>query len=110
MHCAPSVNSTVRDAVTKMQDRHPRANVTRDFSETFAERGRHVRKGISRPAVDKLDHRLPLTIPTRAMLTHRKLLQSKAIDNDLLGTLRNFGLKVGVVGACREPARPGYAG
>jgi transposase len=32
----------------------------------------------------------------RMLLTHRKLLQSKAIaiDNDLRGTLRNFGLKV----------------
>ena len=34
----------------------------------------------------------------RMLLTHRKLLQSKAIaiDNDLRGTLRNFGLKVGM--------------
>ena len=35
------------------------------------------------------------------LLTHRKLLQSKAIaiDNDLRGTLRNFGRKVGMVWA-----------
>ncbi len=35
----------------------------------------------------------------RMMLTHRKLLQSKAIaiENDLRGTLRNFGLKVGMM-------------
>jgi transposase len=35
----------------------------------------------------------------RMLLTHRKLLQSKAIaiENDLRGTLRNFGLKVGTV-------------
>ena len=58
----------------------------------------------------------------RMLLTHRKLLQSKAIaiENDLRGTLRNFGLKVGIVGkvkfearnqgACREPSRPGGAG
>jgi transposase len=41
------------------------------------------------------------------LLTHRKLLQSKAIaiDNDLRGTLRNFGLKVGVVGASKFEAR-----
>jgi transposase len=41
------------------------------------------------------------------LLTHRKLLQSKAIaiDNDLRGTLRNFGLKVGMVGAARFEAR-----
>ena len=41
------------------------------------------------------------------LLTHRKLLQSKAIaiDNDLRGTLRNFGLKVGVVGTVKFEAR-----
>src|SRR5260370_135238 len=34
----------------------------------------------------------------RMLLTHRKLLQSKAIaiENDLRATLRNFGLKVGI--------------
>jgi hypothetical protein len=42
----------------------------------------------------------------RMLLTHRKLLQSKAIaiENDLRGTLRNFGLKVGVAGAVRFEA------
>ena len=37
------------------------------------------------------------------LLTHRKLLQSKAIaiENDLRGTLRNFGLKVGMVGTAK---------
>ena len=41
------------------------------------------------------------------LLTHRKLLQSKAIaiENDLRGTLRNFGLKVGIVGAAKFEAR-----
>jgi transposase len=41
------------------------------------------------------------------LLTHRKLLQSKAIavDNDLRGTLRNFGLKVGMVGTLKFEAR-----
>ena len=36
----------------------------------------------------------------RALLTARKLLQEKAvaIENDIRGLLRNFGLKVGVVG------------
>src|ERR1700751_1505407 len=43
----------------------------------------------------------------RMLLTHRKLLQSKAIaiDNDLRGTLRNFGVKVGIVGSARFEAR-----
>lgn len=39
----------------------------------------------------------------RALLTARKLLEEKAIavENDLRGLLRNFGLKVGPVG-CRQ--------
>src|SRR5512143_2911544 len=43
----------------------------------------------------------------RMLLTHRKLLQSKAIaiENDLRGTLRNFGLKVGTVGAVKFEVR-----
>ena len=43
----------------------------------------------------------------RTLLTHRKLLQSKAIavENDLRGTLRNFGLKVGMVGTAKFEAR-----
>src|SRR5262249_40342116 len=41
------------------------------------------------------------------LLTHRTLLQSKAIaiENDLRGTLRNFGLKVGMVGKVKFEAR-----
>ena len=43
----------------------------------------------------------------RMLLTHRKLLQSKAIaiENDLRATLRNFGLKVGVVATVKFEAR-----
>src|SRR5262249_37319437 len=43
----------------------------------------------------------------RTLLTHRKLLQSKAIavENDLRGTLRNFGLKVGMVGTVKFEQR-----
>jgi transposase len=43
----------------------------------------------------------------RVLLTHRKLLQSKAIaiENDLRATLRNFGLKVGMVGTVKFEAR-----
>src|SRR5437660_1743197 len=41
------------------------------------------------------------------LLTHRKLLQPKAIaiENDLRGTLRNFGLKVGMVGTVKFEGR-----
>ena len=43
----------------------------------------------------------------RMLLTHRKLLQLKAIavENDLRATLRNFGLKVGMVGTVKFEAR-----
>jgi transposase len=43
----------------------------------------------------------------RTLLTHRKLLKSNAtaIDNDLRATLRNFGLKVGMVGTVKFDAR-----
>lgn len=43
----------------------------------------------------------------RALLTARKLLQEKAIaiENDIRGLLRNFGLKVGVVTAPKYEAR-----
>ena len=43
----------------------------------------------------------------RMLLTHRQLLQSKAIavENDLRGTLRNFGLKVGMGGKVKFEAR-----
>src|SRR5438034_933236 len=41
------------------------------------------------------------------LLTSRQLLQAKALDieNDLRGTLRNFGLKVGTVGTSKFEAR-----
>jgi transposase len=41
------------------------------------------------------------------LLTHRKLLQSKAIavENDLRASLRNFGLKVGMIGTVKFEAR-----
>ena len=41
------------------------------------------------------------------LLTHRKLLQSKAIavENDLRASLRNFGLKVGIIGTVKFEAR-----
>ena len=43
----------------------------------------------------------------RMLLTSRQLLQAKALDieNDLRGTLRNFGLKVGMVGVAKFEAR-----
>ena len=55
-----------------------------------------MRVGLYRPVHVKMLRSQKL----RMLLTHRKLPQSKAIaiDNDLRGTLRNFRLKVGMVG------------
>jgi transposase len=49
----------------------------------------------------------PASQQRRLLLTSRKLLQRKVhdIENDLRGQPRNFGLKVGVVGAARFDAR-----
>src|SRR5258708_26143577 len=62
-----------------------------------------IRVGLYRPVHVKTLRSQKL----RMLLTHRKLLQSKAIaiENDLRGTLRNFGLKVGMVGKGRFEAR-----
>src|SRR5262245_31053419 len=61
-----------------------------------------MRAGLYRPVHVKTIRSQKL----RMLLTHRKLLQSKAIaiENDLRGTLRNFGLKVGIAGKVKfEP-------
>lgn len=49
----------------------------------------------------------PTSQKRRAMLTARKMLQEKAIaiENDVRGLLRNFGLKVGVVGTLKFEER-----
>jgi transposase len=62
-----------------------------------------IRVGLYRPVHVKTLRSQKL----RMLLTHRKLLQSKAIaiENDLRGTLRNFGLKVGMVGKVRFETR-----
>ena len=64
-----------------------------------------MRAGLYRPVHVKTIRSQKL----RMLLTHRKLLQSKAIaiENDLRGTLRNFGLKVGMVGKVKFEARIG---
>ena len=62
-----------------------------------------IRVGLYRPVHVKTLRSQKL----RMLLTHRKLLQSKAIaiENDLRGALRNFGLKVGMVGKVEVQAR-----
>jgi len=90
-----------------VETRHMRAVLQAQINKTDRNDARGIaqmmRVGLYRPVHVKTLRSQKL----RVLLTHRKLLQSKAIaiDNDLRGTLRNFGLKVGVVGALKFEMR-----
>jgi transposase len=90
-----------------VETRHMRAVLKAQINKTDRNDARGVaqmmRVGLYRPVHVKTLRSQKL----RMLLTHRKLLQSKAIaiDNDLRGTLRNFGLKVGIVGTVKFEAR-----
>src|SRR5947208_14472486 len=89
------------------ETRHMRAVLKAQINKTDRNDARGIaqmmRVGIYRPVHVKTLRSQKL----RMLLTHRKLLQSKAIaiDNDLRATLRNFGLKVGIVGRAKFEAR-----
>jgi transposase len=82
-----------------VETRHMRAVLKAQINKTDRNDARGIaqmmRAGLYRPVHVKTLRSQKL----RMLLTHRKLLQSKAIaiENDLRGTLRNFGLKVGTV-------------
>ena len=90
-----------------VETRHMRAVLKAQINKTDRNDARGIaqmmRAGLYRPVHVKTLRSQKL----RMLLTHRKLLQSKAIaiENDLRATLRNFGLKVGVVGAVKFEAR-----
>src|SRR6516225_3761943 len=83
-----------------VETRHMRAVLKAQINKTDRNDARGIaqmmRVGLYRPVHVKTLRSQKL----RMLLTHRKLLQSKAIaiENDLRGTLRNFGLKVGIAG------------
>src|ERR1700682_2723161 len=93
--------------VVCVDTRHMRAVLKAQINKTDRNDARGIaqmmRAGLFRPVHVKTLRSQKL----RMLLTHRKLLQSKAIaiENDLRGTLRNFGLKVGMVGKVRFEAR-----
>jgi transposase len=93
--------------VVCVETRHMRAVLKAQINKTDRNDARGMaqmmRVGLYRPVHVKTLRSQKL----RMLLTHRKLLQSKAIaiDNDLRGTLRNFGLKVGMVGKVKFEAR-----
>jgi transposase len=90
-----------------VETRHMRAVLQAQINKTDRNDARGIaqmmRAGLYRPVHVKTLRSQKL----RMLLTHRKLLQSKAIaiENDLRGTLRNFGLKVGMVGTVKFEAR-----
>ncbi len=108
--------------VVCVETRHMQAVLKAQINKTDRNDARGIaqmmRAGLYRPVHVKTLRSQKL----RMLLTHRKLLQSKAIaiENDLRGTLRNFGLKVGMVGkgevrgphpgAGREHSRHGGTG
>ena len=79
-----------------VETRHMRAVLQAQINKTDRNDARGIaqmmRAGLYRPVHVKTLRSQKL----RMLLTHRKLLQSKAIalDNDLRGTLRNFGLNL----------------
>ena len=90
-----------------VETRHMRAALKAQINKTDRNDARGIaqmmRVGLYRPVHVKTLRSQKL----RMLLTHRKLLQSKAIaiENDLRATLRNFGLKVGVVGTVKFETR-----
>src|SRR6266567_2568055 len=90
-----------------VETRHMRAMLKAQINKTDRNDARGIaqmmRAGLYRPVHVKTIRSQKL----RMLLTHHKLLQSKAIaiENDLRGTLRNFGLKVGMVGKVKFEAR-----
>ena len=90
-----------------VETRHMQAVLKAQINKTDRNDARGIaqmmRAGLYRPVHVKTIRSQKL----RMLLTHRKLLQSKAIaiENDLRGTLRNFGLRVGMVGKVKFEAR-----
>jgi transposase len=90
-----------------VETRHMRAALKAQINKTDRNDARGIaqmmRVGLYRPVHVKTLRSQKL----RMLLTHRKLLQSKAIaiESDLRATLRNFGLKVGMVRTVKFEAR-----
>jgi transposase len=90
-----------------VETRHMRTMLKAQINKTDRNDARGIaqmmRVGLYRPVHVKTLRSQKL----RVLLTHRKLLQSKAIaiENDLRATLRNFGLKVGMIGTVKFETR-----
>jgi transposase len=93
--------------VVCVETRHMRAVLKAQINKTDRNDARGIAQMIRAGLYRAVHVKTLRSQKLRMLLTHRKLLQSKAIaiDNDLRGTLRNFGLKVGMVGTVKFEAR-----
>jgi transposase len=93
--------------VVCIETRHAKAYLKAQVNKT----DRNDARGIAQ--MMRVNLFLPVHVKTlasqkhRALMTARKLLQEKAIaiENDIRGLLRNFGLKVGIVGTVKFEQR-----
>ena len=86
-----------------VETRHMHAVLSARINKTDRNDARGIAQ-MMRVGLFKAVHvKTPASQHRRLLLTSRKLLQRKIydIENDLRGSLRNFGLKVGVVGAVK---------
>lgn len=86
-----------------VETRHMHAALSARINKTDRNDARGIAQ-MMRVGLFKAVHvKTPASQHRRLLLTSRKLLQRKIydIENDLRGSLRNFGLKVGVVGAIK---------
>ena len=90
-----------------VETRHMHAALSARINKTDRNDARGIAQ-MMRVGLFKAVHvKTPASQHRRLLLTSRKLLQRKIydIENDLRGSLRNFGLKVGVVGAAKYDDR-----
>jgi transposase len=86
-----------------VETRHMHAALSARINKTDRNDARGIAQ-MMRVGLFKAVHvKTPASQHRRLLLTSRKLLQRKIydIENDLRGSLRNFGLKVGVIGAAK---------
>ena len=86
-----------------VETRHMHAALSARINKTDRNDARGIAQ-MMRVGLFKAVHvKTPASQHRRLLLTSRKLLQRKIydIENDLRGSLRNFGLKVGIVGAVK---------
>jgi len=90
-----------------VETRHMHAALSARINKTDRNDARGIAQMMRVGLVKAVHVKTPASQHRRLLLTSRKLLQRKIydIENDLRGSLRNFGLKVGVVGSAKFEAR-----